>query len=68
MTIIGQGMMRACCDCFIIIGCYQPDGSQHDCEKCHDEAICPDTQDTSHGICDLCLERARERKKAKERK
>lgn len=66
MTTIGEGVMRECCDCFITIGCYQPDeaGTKLDCEKCSGN-VCPDTHQISHGLCDVCLSRALARKEAK---
>ena len=62
MTIIGEGIMRECCDCHINIGCYQPETSEQcDCENCRDK-VCPDTPDTSHGLCGLCLQKAKDRR------
>jgi len=62
MTTIGEGMLRVCCGCFIQIGCYQPKTSEQcDCDKPCDK-VCPDTPEVSHGICDICLEKARSKK------
>ena len=56
---IGTGMLRRCLnkECQLLLGCYQPDGKKCDCgDNCQE--ICPDTQETSHGLCDACLELA----------
>jgi len=61
--IIGEGILRECCGCFILMGCYHPDDNeQSDCSTCKHKA-CPDTDEKSHGICQVCFERARSKKK-----
>lgn len=52
--IIGEGMYRQCIGCQIVYGCHHPDGNTYDCNDCNN--VCPDTEDTSHGICDTCFE------------